>query len=282
MPRYYSINGVKYDIDNPDDIRRIPLFKTKFQINGETFGMDSVLNEHCIQATTNMDVHWAAYNKVQEYRSNGIIFKSQREIQREKAYQQGQIERRKTEDARMEQCNSFSIKDMEQFSDIPFSWHYISKLRHTNGVSWFMLNLNNQKIALDYISKINDIIVDAHQYIDGIDDAYIDLNCMDFDYPVHMRKNSMCNTRVECYPYTSSGRISKYPAIIQFATKIDHSGSRTIGEIKILCDGNIGAASVLINGCTFKIGLHGVSLVLLRVDCPYMGGNLFNFSENYD
>lgn len=282
FPRYYTINGTKYDIDNPNDIKRIPLFRTILYINGEPYGMDALLNEHCIQSTENMDVHWAAYNKVQEYRNNGIIHKSSREIQREQEYQRGQEERKSKEDARKKQCDTFTVDDMQQFPDIPIAWSYIMQLQHTNGIAWCQLNWNNQQIVLQYISQINDIIEDAQSYVDGIGNAHIDLYSMDFDYPVPMYMNSMCNTRIECYPYTATGKLSKYPVVIQFATKQDAASLRTVGEIKILRDGNIGAATASINGNTFKIGLHGTSLVLKRVDNPYLGGNLFKFSEIYD
>ena len=282
FPRYYTINGVKYDIDNPNDIKRIPLFRTILYINGEPYGMDGLLNEHCVQSTANMDVHWAAYNKVQEYRKRGIIHKSSRELERERNIELAQADRKRKEDARKNQCDSFTVDDMQNFPDIPIAWSYIKNLHHTNGVAWCQLNWNNQQIVLQYISQINDIIVDAQSYVEGIGKSHIDLYSIDFDYPVPMYMNSMCNTRVECYPYTATGKLSKYPVVIQFATKLDSSGIRTVGEIKILRDGNIGAASVSINGNVFKIGLHGTSLVLKRIDNPYMGGNLFKFSETYD
>lgn len=282
FPRYYNIDGTTYDIDNPENIKRIPLIKTILNINGEDYGMDALLHEHGIQSTENMDVYWATYNKVQEYRNNGIIHKSLRELQREQEYLRGQEERKVKEDARKKQCDSFTVDDMQQFPDIPIAWSYIMQLYHTDGIAWCQLNWNNQQIVLQYISQINDIIVDAHSYVDGIGDAQIYLYSMDFDYPVPMYKNCMCNTRIECYPYTATGKLSKYPVIIQFATKFDDEGLRAIGEIKILRDGNIGSATVHIQGNTFKIGLHGTSLVLKRVDNPYLGGNLFKFSETYE
>lgn len=280
FPRYYTIDGVKYDIDNPSDIKRIPLIENIIIIDGEPYGMDALLHEHCVQSTANMDVHWAAYNKVQEYRNHGIIHKSSREIQRELDYESGQADRRKKEEARKKQCESFTVDDMQQFPDIPIAWSYVVELKHTNGIAWCQLNRNNQKLVLDYISKINCIIVDAQEYVKGIGNAHIDLENIDFDYPVSMLLDSMCNTRVECYPYTASGKLSKYPVIIQFATRLNMYGSRTRGEIKILRDGNIGSATVFADGNTFKIGLYGVSLVLKRVDNPY--GNIFKFSEATD
>ena len=277
FPRYYTINGVKYDIDNPKSIEQIPLVSNTFSINGKTYGMDTILYEHYRQCP-DRSLGYTAFDKCEELRKHGIIHKSDWELELESRWEA----RKAKEDARKQQCDSFTVEDMQQFPDIPIAWQYIVELNHTDGIAWCQLNWNNQQIVLRYISQINDIIVDAQSYVDGIGKAHIDLYSMDFNYPMPMYMNSMCNTRIECYPYTTTGKLSKYPVLIQFATKQDANGLRSVGEIKILRDGNIGAATVSINGNTFKIGLHGTSLVLKRVDNPYLGGNLFKFSEIYD
>lgn len=186
------------------------------------------------------------------------------------------------EAARAQQCNAFTIEDMQQFSDIPFAWSYVDRLQHTDGTAWFMLNWNNRQIALHYIAEVNQIVANAADFITGIGDNSICLDNIDYDYPQPMFKGCMCSTRVECFPYTASGKISKYPVLLRFATKPNASGVCAVGTIKILRDGSIGAATFSANGNTFKIGLHGRSLVLQRVDNPYMGGNLFKFSEQYE
>lgn len=281
FPRFYTINGVKYDIDNPDDIEKIPLFNNILQINGEDYGMDSILLEHSVQSS-DYDVRWAAHNKAEEFRRHGIIYKSKTEVARDKLHEEAMAEREKKETARKAQCDAFAIEDMQQFSDIPFAWSYVDKLQHTDGTAWFMLNWNNQKVAVRYIAEVNNIVADAAEYISGIGNNSILLDDLDYDYPSPMYRGCMCQTRVECFPYTASGKLSKYPAVLQFATKENAYGVRAIGTIKILRDGSIGAATFSANGNTFKIGLHGRSLVLQRVDNPYMGGNLFKFSELYE
>lgn len=281
FPRFYTINGVKYDIDNPDDIKKIPLFDNILQINGEEYGMDSILLEHSVQAS-DYDIRWAAYNKTEEFRRNGIIHKSKKEIARDKLHEDAMAERNAREAARNKQCDAFTVEDMQQFSDIPFAWSYVDKLQHTNGTAWFMLNRNNKQIAMHYIAEVNQIVADAAEYIPYIGDNSICIDNLDYDYPHPMYKGCMCQTRVECFPYTASGKLSKYPALLQFATKSNSNGVRAIGTIKILRDGSIGAATFSANSNTFKMGLHGRSLVLQRVDNPYMGGNLFKFSEQYE
>ncbi len=279
FPRYYNIDGIVYDIDNISDIKKIPLIRNLIFINGKPYGMDTILFEHYRRSSDRM-LGYAAYDKCQEFRDSGIINKSDWEIDMDEREQR----RRENEEIRKAQCDSFTIDDMQQFPDIPFLFSYVTELFHTNGVAWFQLNMNNQAVVLQYISAINDIIVDAHEYISETQNAHIDLEHIDFNYPAPMYEGCMCNTRVECYPYTPTGKISKYPAVIQFATDFNEQGVRTAGEIKILRDGNIGAATVRINSLTFKIGLHGLSLVLKRVDYMMMSGNvcLFKFSDNYE
>lgn len=279
MPRFYQIDGVKYDIDDPNDIVRLPLFKTIITIRGEKYGMDSILLEHSRQAYgKNMVVYQAATDKANEYRYHGIKYMSSREIERVNQWELEQARINAERIERAEQCDSFTIDDMYQFTGIPFGWSWVTQLNHTKGVPWFMLNKNNQQIALYYISQLNDMIIDAHSYVDDIDEAVIDLDRIDFAYPQPMHKDSMTNTRVECYPYTRTGRISKYPAILIFAvtnTTTNDDGLpsqkyQLTGEIKIMQDGNIGSANVyfaLTNGnVAFRFGVYGVSLVIKRID----------------
>lgn len=282
MPRFFVIDGVKYDLDNATSISHIPIFENTFLINGKTYGMDTVLYEHYCQCS-NDAIRWAAYEKSQEFRKHGIVHPSQREVD----WQMHERERQAKEALRKKQCDSFTIEDMYGFADIPFGFHWVKQLFHTDGIAWFMLNKNNQEVAISYISQINDIILDAQEYIDGIQNTEIDLTKINFDYPRPLQRNSMTCTRVECYPYTPSGKKSKYPIILHFEThpyscnytRLDVELS-IVGDINILCDGNIGSAVVRILGNTFRFGLHGLSLVLKRVDNPY--GNLFKFSEQIE
>lgn len=273
FPRFYTINGIKYDIDDPDSIRKIPTFNNILRINGKPYGMDTILFEH-YRSCSDSQIGYAAYEKSQEFRKKGIVNLSDWE----KELEQRNIGRQQKEESRKKQCNSFSIEDMYQFSCIPFGWRYVMSLNHTDGIPWFMLNWNNQQVALHYISQLNDIILDAKEFVPGISTG-IDFGQIDYDYPTPMTKHSMCSTRVECYPYTSTGKISKYPAVLVFATKYISGVRSCSGEIKIMRDGNIGSALIYLNGKNYKFSLHGVSLVLKRVDDRMTGKNLFYFSE---
>lgn len=286
MPRYYMINEKKYDIDDPNDIKKIPLFKKHFLINNIEYGMDSVLLEHGIQAyDKNIKVHQAAITKSNEFRYSGIIFKSQREIERDKERNKRyeEIENEKTK--RKKQCDSFSIKDMYQFSDIPFEWQWVMELSHTKGIAWFMLNMNNQYVALQYINQINELIIDARSYIDGIEEFEMCTEEIDFDYPIPMYKDSIANTYVECIPYTKTGKISKYPVILHFSSSelvtldngYKYQNHPYLGEIKIMQDGNIGMANISFGYTKFSIRLFGLNLIIKRIDT--IDGNLFKYEN---
>lgn len=274
LPRYYTINGVKYDIDNAFDIQRIPLFTAQMSINGEQLGMDAVLLEHGIQARSHNDaVYRAAIDKVNQYRARGIVSKSKREIEQDKSWQAKREQQKVDEEKRKNQCDNFTIDDMYQFTGIPFGWNWVVELNHTDGVAWFMLNINNQQVALHYISQLNEIIIDSHEYVDQVSGVAIDLCNIDFGLPIPMRRNSMASTRVECYPYTKTGKVSKYPVKLVFRNK-PGSNEAVYGEVMILEDGNIGSAKVQFSYkaggvVVFTFGLYGLSLVLKKVDMNY-------------
>ena len=292
MPRFYTIDGTRYDIDEPSDINKLPLIKSRLNINGELYGMDAILMEHGRQAyEKNIQVHQAAISKANQYRYNGIVNKSKQELAREAEWEAARAKRDQLVAERKAQCDSFTIKDMAQFSNIPFGWRWVDELKHTNGVAWFMLNMNNRQIAQSYIEQLSEMILDAHEYVEGISNLKIDLPQIDYDYPVPLRKDSMPNTRVECYPYTKSGKISKYPVILKFSTsEMEHPAygepfqmHPISGEIKILKDGHIGSAKVGFAypyNALFTFGLYGLSLVIKRIDRN--GETLFRFDNFVD
>lgn len=283
MPRYYVINGIKYDIDNPKQIEKIPLFKKTFFINNIEYGMDSILMEHGRQAySKNIAVHQAAIEKANQFRYSGFVFKTEREKEEEKKlkerWKQLEIEKEK----RAKQCNTFKIKDMHQFSDIPFEWNFVQELMHTNGIAWFMLNMNNQYIALQYIDLVDKLIIELHKEIPQIRNCEIFSNEIDFNYPIPAYPDSLPNTYVECLPYTKTGKISKYPAVLHFSTSETEKCGTYIyqrhpikGDICILKDGNIGSATVNFGHMVFKIGLHGINLIVKRIDNN--GVNIYKF-----
>ena len=80
MPRYYTINGVKYDIDSPRDIARIPVFGSIFYIDGQEYGMDSVLRKHAYESyLENKAIYNAAIEKENEFKEHGFYFETEEE-----------------------------------------------------------------------------------------------------------------------------------------------------------------------------------------------------------
>lgn len=219
-------------------------------------------------------VYQASIEEVNQHRNRGVEFKPDCEIEHEKHHH---AEAESAIAAHKVQCEFISIDDMRQFTGIPFEWHWVQQLNFTNGVAWFMLNKNNQGVALRYISQLNNLILDSYAYVDGLDDTCINLNDVDFDYPKLLHMDSMTNTRVECYPYTKTGCASKYPVILVFATSETrtHNGNPFCqaypvnGEIKITQDGSIGAARVRFDlwegEITFDFGLCGASLAVKHI-----------------
>lgn len=288
LPRFYTINRVKYDIDNPKDIAKIPLFSKTFFINGVEYGMDSVLLEHGRQAySQNIAVHRAAIDKANEFRYSGIIFKTRKEKdedkQREERYRLQALEA----EVRKKQCDSFKIDDMYQFEDIPFEWKWVRELNHTDGIAWFMLNTNNQYIALQYIDMIDKLITSAHEYIPSIRQFEFFAEEIDFDYPIPMHKNSVPITYVECVPYTKTGKLSKYPVILHFgSSENEKMGDRIFqwhpywGTIKIMQDGSIGMANITFspNHTNISIGLYGSTLIIKRIDSDV--GTLYKYTND--
>lgn len=273
LPRYYTINGIKYDIDDPKQIEKIPLFKDTFFIDGIEYGMDSILLEHGRKAYPDyLSVHQASIEKANEFRCSGIVFKTDKEILEEKEREERWKKQAVEKENRKKQCNSFKISDMIQFDEIPFEWNWVKELSHTNGVAWFMLNLNNQYIALQYINAVDKLIVDIHEVVPETNMFEIFANEIDFNYPIPLQKNSVPNTYVECVPYTKTGKISKYPVILHFSSSVlencgdySYQSHPVMGEIKIMKDGNIGTAKVWFGHTLFDFGLNGISLIIKKI-----------------
>jgi hypothetical protein len=181
-----------------------------------------------------------------------------------------------------------SIEDMYQFIDIPFEWHWVINLNHANGIAWFQLNKNNQYVALQYIDYINNMIIDAKSYIKKINNFEMCTEEIDFDYPIPMYLDSMTNTRVECTPYTKTGKISKYPVTLCFASSklvtlnngYKYQEHPYRGLIKIMQDGNIGSANIVFaeNRTSFSIGLNGLNLIIKRIDSD--NGVIYKWNDN--
>lgn len=186
---------------------------------------------------------------------------------------------------RKRQILSFTLDDMFQFDDIPFLWN--KSLLYCNGYAYLPLTEENREVALYYIKQISKLVFDAKKIVPGIEYCSIGKNQIDFNYPIDMSYPVPPCTFLECTPYTPTGKKSKYPVTLHFRTsKIEVLSNNTrfqsypvVGKIKILCDGQIGSASVFFsqNLTKFSISLYGLSLVIRRIDSEK--GNLFRFEK---
>lgn len=170
---------------------------------------------------------------------------------------------------------------MYQFTEIPFEWKWVLQLSHTNGVAWFMLNKNNQYVALSAINFINEVLENSKHYTEFDKELYICTENIDFGYPIPCAPGNTTCTFVECTPYTKTGKISKYPSILhfkEFPEKNIYNDSvcyvyRVHGEIYFMADGNIGKADLVINDYWIKIRLNGLNLVVQRIGHNTPKGN---------
>lgn len=183
---------------------------------------------------------------------------------------------------------SFTIKDMEQFSEIPFEWCWVDTLSYSNGIAWFMLNKNNQYIALSVLDFINQILVKSKAYTGFTKKLHICTENINFDFPVPMHKDSLPWTYVQCVPYTPKMKLSKHPAVLHFceyATKKEYCGFESyvfcsLGEIFFMQDGNIGKVNLSIPPYKIQIRLHGLNLIVKRIDKFTSMGNINIYKFN--
>ena len=181
-----------------------------------------------------------------------------------------------------------SISDMYQFVQIPFEWQWVMQLQGKPGNRWFMLNMNNQFIALHYIQDIINLIKENQNDIIEISDFDFCTEDIDFFYPQPMYMDCRPCTFVLCRPYTKNGKISKYPVTLHFETS-EYSEDKygfpptqlhpVLGEIHILKDGNIGSGfvSFITRDIKIEFGLYGISLVIKKVIRLSTGKTIYKY-----
>ena len=200
--------------------------------------------------------------------------------EQEEKYQNQQEEK----EARKQQILTFKLEDMTQYEDLPFLWNKDLLYSYNKDQAYMRLWQENQDIACMYVDQIAKLIYDATDYIPDIKHCIIDPAQIDFNYRKADHPYTMPYTYLECVPFTKAGKKPKYPAILHFGkgTKMfDGTGemAQYMGTIKILQDGQIGAAEVVFTNDyrKFSISLYGLSLVIRRVDTMYE--NIFKFED---
>lgn len=195
------------------------------------------------------------------------------------------IQSLKQKEARIQQIQTFRLEDMFQYDDLPFLWD--KDLLYANGVAYLPLTDDNKEVCLYYIRQIAKLIYDITKIVPGAQGCSISKRDIDFNLPVNMTSPVPPCTFLECAPYTAAGQKSKYPVILHFRSSLFEKLQNGFvlqthpisGFIRILCDGQIGAAEVTFakDRTKFSMSLYGLSLVVKRVDNIY--GNLFKFED---
>ena len=181
-----------------------------------------------------------------------------------------------------------SISDMYQFVQIPFEWKWVMQLQGNPGNRWFMLNMNNQFVALHYIQDVINLIEEKQDEILEISGFDFCTEDIDFGYPKPMYMGCRPCTFILCTPYTKKGKVSKYPVTLHFETSEYLKNEYNLppaqihpvlGEIHVLKDGNIGSGfvSFITRDIKIEFGLYGISLIIKKVSQLSTGRTMYKY-----
>ena len=266
LPRYYYIKGKRYDIDSPESVSSIPLCETHFNISGEDWGIDTILREHVNRYYSHIpdELKSECYPKISEFEWNGL----KRESSQEKAVR---IKQENEQLEKEKKLKAFSLKDMEQFH---FENFQLSEPIYDNNMSIITISNSNQFQVKREIEFIN-TLVNKSRDLAGIKPTLrIDVENLKFDVEkISHSTASQYFTYFECNPYTKTGKFSKFPLILHYATKSfnDAEASKNFfGEIYYLQDGNIGKCRLIywIKHTMYLIdlGLTGKTLTTKKIE----------------
>lgn len=265
LPRYYYIQGQKYDIDSPESVASIPICKTKFSINGEIWGIDTILREHINRYYSKIPdkLKEVGYKKISEYGDSEYFIESSAEKEA----------RIKTEKARIEMIRrreEITLKDMEQFA-LPS--YMLGEIVYAPIGPIILINAANQADVLLDIEFLNQFSKEA-QAIAGIQESLkIRTEEVRFSVTPKELERARYYTYFICTPYTKTKKFSKYPIHLRYETKsLDPEKKNTEfvhGDISYLQDGSMGKASM---GFTFgktsygiDLGLKGTTLTIKKI-----------------
>lgn len=265
LPRYYYIQGKKYDIDSPESVASIPICKTTFSINGEVWGIDTILREHINRYYSKIpaELKEVGYKKISEYGDSEYFIESSAEKEA----------RIKTEKARIEMIRrreEITLKDMEQFA-LPS--YMLGKIVYAPIGPIILINTANQADVLLDIEFLNQFSKEA-QAIAGIQESLrICTEEIKFSVTPKEFERAQYYTYFICTPYTKTKKLSKYPIHLNYKTKSSDPQKKNVefarGNISYLQDGSMGKASM---GFTFgktsygiDLGLKGTTLTIKKI-----------------
>ena len=266
LPRFYYIEGTRYDIDSPSSVSNIPICETHFKINEENWGIDTVLREHVNRYYSKIpeDLKSACYSKISELKWAGL----EKLSRSEKYALEKQSEDQQKEEERLK---SISLSDMEQFH---FTNYKMEEPFFDNQKCIMLVNTENKdQIRKDLLSL--DTYVKRHCESLGIkEDLHINPSNLKFDTSIHSKTNTtLYFSYFECNPYTKTGKKSKFPLILHYATPAYHEfnpPTNFFGNIYYMQDGSIGKAHLIywINHImySFALGLTGKTLEVKKIE----------------
>lgn len=260
LPRFYYINGEKYDIDSPESVFSIPLCETHFTINREDWGIDTVLREHVNRYYSKLpdNLKTACYSKISVLKKNGYEVESNSE-------KIARINQEKELLAENERLNSITVQDMEQFSNIPY--HLSSKITVEYRQAYMEFNILDDDFFNTEIVSINSLLRESYDFIEKL--------------PPDLMLTNLKNRSIKCTPYTATKRIAKYPLSVCASSftydeqnsyyRLNKKFPDTCGcELFYLQSGKIGKADVYFNRDTQKYHYHFTNknneLIISKID----------------
>lgn len=267
LPRFYYIRGKKIDIDSPNSIAAIPLCETHFNINDEDWGIDTVLREHVLRHYSSIpeDLKKSCFHKISEFEEAGLKKESGKEKKaaEKRLKEQNEIEKK---------LKSITIEDMNQFHFFRYS---MAQPFYDNQMSIMLINNRKNQVQIkEDIKQINDSVKKYCNTFNIVEDLSIDVESLKFDVTYSEKTGSkQYFTFFECTPYTPTGKLSKFPLILHYATKNHMKATFQqdyFGEIYYLQDGNIGKARLIYwiehSMYLFSMGLKGKTLVVQKIE----------------
>lgn len=243
FPRFYYINGVKYDIDSAKSIDEIPLCKTEFTINDEIWSIDGILRSHVNRFFHKFpeDTRAACYKKIEQY-SDSPYFSESPDEKNARLKQAAELaeEKEKLEKISPEDMNKFNLKQFV-FEDIFYDYR----------MARMLITTANQPVVLKDIEFMNSFIEKAISLANLKLPYKIPIENISFSKETLKIANETHNqyySFFECTPYTPTGKNAKFPLILHFATNNIHSidfDNKYQGEIYYMQNGSIGKARLI-------------------------------------
>lgn len=261
LPRYYYIKGTLFDIDSPESVIQIPICETQFSINGEFWGIDGILREHVNRYYSKIPeaLKSSCYQKIEQFKES--IYQTESPTERQARIKQA-LEKEK------------KIKELQKISAADMNIYGISKYKFDNifcdnNMAIMLVSAENKRQALNDISYMNVFLKTALKLSNIRLNYYIPIDEIDFSVikkSVGPDNYTEYHTYFECLPYTKTGKPSKFPLVLHYATKNNdttESQHKYSGKIYFFQNGSIGKACLV---CWLKAEMCVVNLAIINGD----------------